>query len=277
MKYFKSLGLCLVAVFALSALVASAAQAETSEGPLWIVGPTTRAVAGLLSGQTRAITSRTEAAPVLKGSVASVECEKATNKGVLLGGSPGTAFVEIKFEKCFLKGKPACTATGVNPKGAVEGEIPVNVLVILGFPASGSRTSAVAVFAPESGENLFSEFKFGTNAECGAFKEVAIAVKAKSSKLITINGQERDAGQIAEVGMAEGSTFVLSTPGLVSLVGLLKLPETAIKEATIYNSKTATYEKIEAELTGGGVLGTIKEIATTQIETNPKEEFGWNH
>ena len=152
MKYFKSLGLCLVAMFALGAIVASAAQAEENKGPLWIVGSPAK---GLKAGETRAITSKTEAAPILHGSLASVECEKATNKGILLGGSPGTAYVEIKFEKCSLEKKPNCVATGLNPKGAVGGEIPVNALVILAF-ANGSRTSAVAVFAAESGENLFS-------------------------------------------------------------------------------------------------------------------------
>ncbi len=275
MKYFKSLGLCLVAVFALGALVASAAQAEENKGPLWIVGSPAK---GLKAGETRAITSRTEAAPVLKGSVASVECEKATNKGILLGGSPGTAFVEIKFEVCHLKGKPNCTATGLNPKGAVEGEVPVNTLVILAF-ANGSRTSAIAVFASESSENLFTEFEFKnkTGTECGAFAGAKIGVKANGTPTIKIKGQERKAGQLAEVGMAEGTTFVLSTPGLTSEVGLLRLPETAIKEAELYNLETAKYEKIKAELTGGGVLGTINEVATTQIETNPKEPFGWNY
>jgi len=273
MKYLRSLGLCLVAVFAMSALVASAAQAEENKGPLWIVGKPAK---GLLTGETRAITSRTESAPVLKGTIASVECEKATNKGILLGGSPGTAYVEIKFEKCTLKGKPNCTATGVNPKGAVEGEIPVNALVILGFPAGGIRTSAVAIFAAESAENLFSEFKFGTNEECGAFKGVSIAVKANGTA-IKIKGQERKAGQISEVGMAEGTTFVLSTPGLTSEIGLLRLPETAIKEASLYNTATSLYEKVEAELTAGALLGKVNEVAITQIETNPKEEFGWNY
>jgi hypothetical protein len=277
MKYFKSLGLCLVAVFALSAVVASAAQAEENKGPLWIVGSPAK---GLKTGETRAITSRTEAPPVLKGSVASVECEKATNKGVLLGGSPGTAFVEIKFEKCIAKGKPACTATGENPKGSIVGEIPVNVLVVLAF-ANGSRTSAVAAFAPEASTNLFSEFKFGSSAECGALKEATLSVTANgtaaSGKGIKINGQERLAGQLAEVGMAEGSTFVLSTRGLTSEVGLLRLPETAITEAEIYNLETAKYEKFKAGLTAGALLGSVTEVATTQIETKPKEAFGWNY
>jgi hypothetical protein len=108
--------------------------------------------------------------------------------------------------------------------------------------------------------------------------KVVLAVKANGT-IIKIKGQERKAGQLAEVGMAEGTTFVLSTPGLTSAVGLLVLPETAIKEAELYNTETGKekYEKIKAELTGGGVIGTINEVATTQIETTSKEAFGWNY
>jgi len=273
MKYFKSLGLCLVAVFALGALVASAAQAEENKGPLWIVGSPAK---GLKAGETRAIKSKTEAPPVLKGSIASVECAKATNKGILLGGSPGTAFVEIKFEECRLKGAENCVATGLTLKGGVEGEIPVNTLVILAF-ANGSRTSAVALFASEGvtgNEELFSEFEFtnkpgATTHLCEAFKNTKLEVKANGAA-IKIKTETRDVGQIAEVGMLESEKFVLSTRGLTSEVGLLRLPETVIKEAEVYNSSTEKYEKVKAELTAGALLGSVNEVASTEIETNPK-------
>ena len=87
MKYFKGLGLCLVAVFAISALLASAAQAEENKGPLWIVGGK-----GLVSGETRAIVSKTVGKPILKGTVFSMECEKATNSGLLFRGESGYRF-----------------------------------------------------------------------------------------------------------------------------------------------------------------------------------------
>jgi hypothetical protein len=275
MKYFKSLGLCLVAVFALGAVVASAAQAETNKGPLWIVGSPAK---GLLTGETRAITSRTEAAPILHGSVASIECEKATNKGFLLGGSPGTADVEIKFIKCHVVGKVNCIATGLNPKG-VEGEIPVNALIILGFPAGSNRTSAVAIFATESSSNLFSEFKL-TGTECGILENQTISVKANGSS-ITIKGQGRLAGQIGEVGMLESEKFVLSTPGLTSAIGLLRFSneEKPVKEAELYNIETGKekYETIKAELTAGALLGEVHEVASVEVEIPTLEPFGWNY
>jgi hypothetical protein len=279
MKYFKSLGLCLVAVFALGAVVASAAQAEANKGPLWIVGSPAK---GLLTGETRAITSRTEAAPVLKGTVASVECVKARDHGFLLGGSPGTADVEIEFEGCTLQGKPNCEAKGLNPAGAA-GEIPVSALITLAF-AKGSRTSAVAVFATEASSNLFSEFEFKnkTGTECGALNGTSIPVKASGSA-IKIKGQERKAGQIAEVGQENATTkkFELTTPGATAAIGLLRFSneEKPVKEAELYNSEAGKekYEEIKAELSAGALLGEVHEVASAEIEIPTLEPFGWNY
>jgi hypothetical protein len=267
-----------MAMAVVSMLGAAVAQAEENKGPLWIVGSPAK---GLLTGETRAITSRTESPPILNGTLASVECPRATNRGILLGGSPGTAFVEIKFEECRKKGAANCLATGLKLAGATA-EIPVNVLVILGFPNGGSRVSAVALFAAEGvtgNEQLFSEFEFknkagATKELCEAFNEAKIPVKAAGTS-IKIKTETRNVGQVAEVGMAEGSTFVLSTPGLTSTIGLLRLPETVIKEAEVWNGEK--YEKVKAELNAGALIGAVNEVATTEIATNPQEPFGWNY
>ncbi len=281
MKYFKSLGLCLVAVFAMSALAASAAQAEENKGPLWIVGSPAK---GLLAGETRAVTSRTETAPILHGTLASVECEKATNTGFLLGGSPGTDYAKITFVNCHLLGHVNCIATGLKPLPATNaGEIIVDVLTILAF-AKGSRTSAVDIFAPEGetgNENLFSEFELknkagATEGLCGALNEVKIKVTAVGTA-IKIKGATRNAGAIAKLGYSNGA-FVLSLPGETSEVGLLILPKTTpIKEAEMYNTATEKYEVIKAKLEAGALIGEVFEEAETQEETNPKEPFGWNY
>jgi hypothetical protein len=273
-----------MAMVVVSMLGAVAAQAA-NEGPLWIVGNPAK---GLLAGETRAITSRTEAPPVLHGSLASVECERATNRGVLLGGSPGTAFVEIKFEECRRQGAfKNCVATGLKLAGA-NAEIPVNVLVILGFPVVLNRNSAVALFAAEGvagNEQLFTEFEFknkvgATTELCGALNEAKISVKAAGTPQIKIKTETRNVGQIAEVGMLESEgveKFFLSTPGLTSTIGLLRFPETVIKEAEVWNSSTEKYEAVKAELSAGALLGEVHEIANTEIATNPQELFGWNH
>jgi hypothetical protein len=283
MKYFKSLGLCLMAVFALSALAATAAQAEENKGPLWIVGSH-----GLVAGETRAVVSKTEAPPILKGKLASVECEKATNVGFLLGGSPGTDYAKITFEACHLLGKKNCLATGLKPLPATnKGEIITDVLTILAF-AKGSRTSAVDIFAPEGetgNENLFSEFEFKTKAgateeTCGAFENVAIKVTAVGTA-IKIKSGTRDAGAIAQLGYSNGTSFVLSLPGETAKVGLLILPKTTpIKEAELYNTATEKYEVIKAKLEAGALIGEVFEEAETQQEISSPvagEPFGWNY
>ncbi len=216
MKYFKSLGLCLVAVFAMSALVASAAQAEENKGPLWIVGSPAK---GLKTGETRAIKSKAVVGtvPILRGTAASIECEKAATTGFLLGGSPGTDVSTTKFEKCNVVGQKNCLATGLKPVAAANvGEIRVDVYTILAF-AKGSRASAVDLFAPqgETGkENLFSEFellnKVGASTElCNLLNKQKVIVESTGTAL-KIKGLTRKAGQIGEVGRINAGAFFLN-------------------------------------------------------------------
>jgi hypothetical protein len=286
MKYFKSLGLCLVAVFALSALAASAAQAEENKGPLWIVGSPAK---GLKAGETRAIKSKAVVGtiPILRGTAASIECEKATTTGFLLGGSPGTDVSTTKFEKCNVVGQKNCLATGLKPVAAANaGEIRVDVYTILAF-AKGSTTSAVDLFAPqgETGkENLFSEFellnKVGASTElCNLLNKQKVVVEATGTAL-KIKGVTRKAGQIGEVGRINAGAFSLTTFGETAMVGLLRFGKAGVpvKEAELYNTEAGKekYELIKAEL-NAGALGTVFEEATLEIETNPAEAFGWNY
>jgi hypothetical protein len=269
-----------MAMVVVSMLGAVAAQAA-NEGPLWIVGSPAH---GLVAGETRAIVSKTEAAPVLRGSVASVECEKATNTGFLLGGSPGTDYAKIMFEKCNLVGAKNCIATGLAPIAATNsGEIRVDALTVLAF-AKGSTTSAVDIFAAESESNLFSEFEFlnksgATTELCNLLNKTKIKVSATGTEL-KIKGVARKAGQIAEVGVLKGGSFFLSLSGETSEVGLLRLGNggVAVKEAELFNTATAKYELIKAELSAGA-LGAVVEEANTEIEISSptaKEPFGWD-
>jgi hypothetical protein len=270
-----------MAMVAVSMVGAAAAQAEENKGPLWIVGSPAK---GLLAGETRAITSRTEKEPVLNGGAGtSVICAKATNTGFLLGGRPGTDYSKIIFVGCHLLGEANCIATGLKPLAAANaGEVIVDVLTILGF-AKGSRTSAVDIFAPQGEENLFSEFelknKAGATTElCGAFNEVKIPVTAVGTA-IKIKNETRNAGAIAKVGDSNGTSFVLTLPGETSLVGLLILPPKAekINEAEVYNTTTEKYEVIKAKLEAAALAKEVVEEAETQIELLPSEKFGWNY
>ena len=140
------LSACSMALAIVSMLGATIAQAEENKGPLWIVGSPAK---GLKSGETRAVSSRTEAAPILRGKLSSVECEKATSVGVLLGGSPGTAYAKTTAEDCHLLGKRNCVMTGLRPLTTNAGEIITDTLTILAF-AKGSRTSASPSLPPRA-------------------------------------------------------------------------------------------------------------------------------
>ncbi len=271
-----------MAMAVVSMLGSAAAQAEENRGPLWIVGSPAK---GLLAGQTRAITSKTEAAPILRGTLASTECERATGVGVLLGGSPGTAYAKTIAENCHLVGHHNCLVTGLKPLPATNaGEVITDVLTILAF-AKGSRTSAVGIGAAvgENGnENMFVELEFknktgATEGLCGALNNVKIKMTAVGNA-IKIKGETRNAGQIAKGGYSNGTSFVLSLPGETSEVGLLILPKTTpIKEAELYNTTTEKYEVIKAKLEAGALVGEVFGEGEAQVETNPKEPFGWNY
>jgi hypothetical protein len=272
MKYFKSLGLCLVAMFALGALMASAAQAETNEGPLWIVGSPAKQ---LVAGETRAIISKTEEEPVLHATASGVPntiCTKATNTGFLLGGSPGTDFTTITFVGCRAEGKTNCVATGTagtpNP-----GEIIVTALTVLAY-AKGSRTSALDLLAPEESSNLFVEYEL-KGTECGGILNKAkVKVLAKGSE-VEIKNEKRKLGQASQVGYLKEGSFFLSLSGETAEIGLLVLPSTPITEASLYNTTTAKYETVMVKLEAGA-LGEAWEIAKAEIETSPKAPFGWD-
>jgi len=276
----------MVAVSMVGAAVAQAAE-EVNKGPLWIVGNPAR---GLLAGETRAITSRTETTPILRGTAASVECVKATNSGFLLGGSPGTDYSKIIFEKCNLVGAKHCIATGLKPIAATnKGEIRVDVLTDLAF-ATGSRTSAVDLFAPEGeagNENLFTEFELLN--EVGATEELCGAILNKTKVKVTASGSEvkiknetRKIGQIAEIGRLKPEdseeVFELSTPGATAKIALFRFANGGhpVTSAELYNTTKKEYESVKGELTAGA-LGEVFEETSTEIEIPTLELFGWNY
>ena len=265
-------------------LGAAAAQAEENKGPLWIVGSPAK---GLKTGETRAIKSKAVVGtrPILRGTAASIECEKATTTGFLLGGSPGTAVATTKLEKCNVIGEINCIATGLKPVAAANsGEIREDGYAILAF-AKGSRSSAVDISAPqgETGkETLFSEFellnKVGASTElCNLLNKQKVVLEAVGTAL-KIKGLTRKAGQIGEVGRINAGAFSLTVFGETATIGLLRLGDggAPLKEAELYNTEAGKekYETIKAEL-NAGALGTIFEEATAEIETSPAEAFGW--
>lgn len=265
------------ATVAVGALAASAAQAEG--GPLWIVG------AGgtpLAAGETRAITSKSEGVVRLVSSVDTTECAEAVATGVLLGGNPGTAYTSTTLKGCRVVGKPNCVATGLKPlKAAGAGEIVVDGLGVLVYPdAHQEGESALLAVAPEgeaTNTSLFVQYKFeGGVANCGVLNNVEIKVEATGTE-IEIKSEKRKCGQLAEVGHEVAGSFVLSTPGLVSEIGLARLPSTPITAADWWNAPAKKFELIKCTLEAGS-LGTVFEEGSTQVKISSPagQEFGWD-
>lgn len=275
---FKIIGLCLAAVFVTSAFATTAAQA--AGGPEWITGAAKKVLA---AGETRAITSTNEGAFTLVSAAATLTCSATTNTGFLLGGNPGTDYTRIVFTGCVVVGKTGCQATGIKPiKAANKGEVIVEALTVLVYPKGGKEgESALDAFAPE-GEtghpNLFVEFALeGGVSACGTLATLKVPVEATGTE-ITVKSESRKCGQLSEVGKEKEAKFFLTKSGEVAKVGLLRLPETAVTEAELWEASTSKFKAIKCELEAGTTLGKVHEVGTSQIEISAPtkgEEFGW--
>ena len=119
--------LSFLAVFAVSVVAASAAQA--AGGPFWKTE--NRGVLGT-GGETRGAKTFNIGVLKLKTAKVTYECQKVESTGTLIGGNPGTDAATISFKECSLAGKPECKMTGLKPeKAPTKGEIIVAVKTVL--------------------------------------------------------------------------------------------------------------------------------------------------
>ena len=124
MKRFKIIGLCLVAAFALSAFVASAAFAVNPE---WLGYPLHFTSLGLASK--------------LKAGGTSITCVHVDNLGYITG--PQSGWVLVTFLGCKLANKFPCKSTGAN-----EEEIMTSLLnMTLGYINKKAKDVGVALSA----------------------------------------------------------------------------------------------------------------------------------
>ena len=204
--------LSFLAVFAVSVVAASAAQA--AGGPFWKTE--NRGVLGT-SGETRVVKSVNVTGSVfkLKTAKVTVECQKVENFGSLEGGNPGIDEAIIFFKECSLAGKPECKATGLKPeKAPTKGEIIVAVKTVLVYPKGKAQKpeEALDAFVPEgegaegaAANNLFVEFEFtGGAANCGTLNLAKVEVKATGTN-VTRPPFNRKCGVLAKLGTASGA------------------------------------------------------------------------
>jgi hypothetical protein len=147
MQRTKVLGLCLVALFAMSGLVA--AQASAIEF-LWHVNGSK-----LTSGE-KSLTSKALGAQVLKttvfGTKVEIKCTEASTAGAkIIGGLPGTSTETVEYKSCTVAKPSGCTIK--------NGTITTNPLkdeIVEGLGTSAGK--ALVLFSPVTGK-VFAEPK----------------------------------------------------------------------------------------------------------------------
>jgi hypothetical protein len=229
MKYFKSLGLCLVAVFALGAVVASSAFA--SEGPTLLFPTEGKGAKPNFSS----VTGKGKLIAKAAGGTLTVECAAARNTGVAVPGTDRVEKVFITFTSCKGKIKGETVKCGAAPAGANETITTNSLSGQLGYIHVGTPLTVGLVLKSES--ELFAEFKCSVNT---------VKVRGREIK------EKEFAGIIAEV-LPESLNKLIDpgNPGFLTYkqepVGE---PKQAIRELTVLG--TTVKELLLTAATGGG-------------------------
>jgi hypothetical protein len=255
-----------VAVLAASALAAGTAQAEG--GPVWIHGSGKKVLA---AGEKITIKSSGVGAFKLKSSLATVECKKESAPGELIGGNEGTDKSTITFEECSLEKK---STSECGPK---EGKIgPFEVKTVLGYPEgkAGGTEEAYDQFFPTPSETVFTKFEL-TGSNCGLLDNQKVEVVATGTK-VTEPPVNAKCGIIAIAGKFTGTTFEKTISGQESELGGLEFPSPAITKEETWNASKKAFEKVTCGLESKSQFSSkAEQIGKVELETSPKEAFGW--
>jgi len=240
MRRIRPFGLALVAICALSAFVATAAQAAS--GPYW-----SNSVKVLGAGETSKLTAESKGAFILTQPATGIriECQKMKlNEGVAIGsqlGYSGTSREVIEYKECKVTGNGTlCELTGKS--------ITTNTLKnTLGY-SSVARTGPILVlFVPVTGET-FTTIVFANNANCfftGPLSVVGMII-----------GEAYVAGKVLNAGEK-----------ILTVKGELQFGATAKKMFEESAGKLVT-SKSKLEFGVGGAL-TLTGTAVIELEGHP--------
>ena len=253
MKRFRTIGLALLAVFALSAVVASAAQAVTA--PYFTIGGT-RLVAGKTHNfdarafGTAGFTLSTPAAGL------SITCTSVQIKeGVLLGsnaGLPGKDDEIAVFRSCKQ------TGNGTEPGCKVKETIETNPLTSELVEIDATKQTLGEEFKPKTG-TVFVPLKFEGGAACTVAEEA--------------NVEGEVAAQLLTDSSSEGAIELGQTPTQATS-WLVKFPTPAIAAVLLVNSKgekeAETLKELTVEALPSTLVGTtLTLLASTKFVPEP--------
>jgi hypothetical protein len=229
MKRFKLTGVALLAVFAFSAVAATAAQAE--EAPYWSIEGTR-----LAAGKTAAIEAKAVGTQTLTAATGIVNCTafKLKPGAVLLGsnaGEPGKSDETIEYSGCTQEknGKEPCALTTTT----ITTEPLTNELAY-----ASNKKSLVVEFAPVTGKTL-AEVHY-TGSGC-ASTEIGVKGVAVAEAFTDVSGK---AGVLLELPntVAQAESFVLKLTGTSKTEVWLITGGTgkAVTDETTYGGTEAT-------------------------------------
>jgi hypothetical protein len=251
MSRFRLMGVMLLAVFALGAVVASAAQAE--EAPFWTIGGSR-----LKAGKTHNITAKTfkEAEPfVLSAGGVEVSCTTTKLKpGVLLGSEPGEPGLNdevVEFSGCKVTG---------NGEKCKEVESPIVTNVVKSeLVLDTTKKKLLTEFLPNTGA-AFVKLKFekvGANEGC-TFGTTTVEGSVAGEDLTDPGEAAVEVGQEAK----EAHSW------------LTRFPKTQIKEVWLIKGGVGATAKVGLKAFGlaASLVGTaLVLLANSKFET---EESG---
>jgi hypothetical protein len=249
MKHFRLMGVALLAVFALGAVVASAAQAE--EAPFWTVKGTR-----LEKGQTRFITAKEVSPFVLSGGGVTITCKETSilPHGALLGSEPGehgTLDLVSTFQNCKVEGNEPKKGEKVAECAKVTE--PINTASLTAeLVLDKTKTKLLTLFQPASG-SLLASLTFPKGCKFEATKVTG-----------TVVGEDQN---------SKGEAITTSSTPTEEESGLLKFP--AAQPVDVWLTKEGAGKEVENKgLTSFGATSTLEGTALVLLaELNSKNEL----
>lgn len=227
MKRIKIAGLCLVAVLAMSAVVATTALA--AGGPLWYGKKSgtkeTLALGNTVGIESTATPEEFHLETTIKGTESTVKCKVLHETGAaLIGGTPGTGYATVEFKECTVEGLGGVVCKVESETKVKEVIGPFRITTILVFP-KGSRLSGLVLLLPFSGTTFvnfitsgtFCPFKGTIHVRGSLLAQLWQAgVLSKSGGLAETNELNFPAKPIEEFEVFEGGSFKTGTSHLKS-------------------------------------------------------------
>jgi hypothetical protein len=268
---YRSAFAALVAVFAMSLVIAAGAQAEG--GPVWVthngVMPKKIVSAGSIGLAGFEVVST--------GNV-QIECLKEAYTGEITGTNPGTGTGTFTFTECTLRGSGyiQCAATGV---GQHAGVIALAVKAVLMYPKAGlSSTEAEEAFFPTGTENIFAEVTLRATGYggCGVLEGKTFLVKATGTE-VKEPAVDKKCGFLAQVGRDNGGSFARTASAALFEAGALNFTRPAEEptgSAVVWQEKAKTFKKVTCSMQSG-LSETGRMSGTAMVSTEPAESYGW--